>query len=49
MRGKHVVGWCGCVGVGNIPAYAGKTAGMVADVLTNAEHPRVCGENYVIV
>ena len=32
--------------IGNIPAYAGKTAGTVADNSSPEEHPRVCGENH---
>ena len=30
---------------GNIPAYAGKTAGAVTTLHQVEEHPRVCGEN----
>ena len=46
MRGKHIKENLGGLPRWNIPAYAGKTTAAVTRVLANAEHPRVCGENW---
>ena len=45
MRGKRCRTRLGMRRCGNIPAYAGKTAGAVATLHQVEEHPRVCGEN----
>ena len=49
MRGKpapeHPV-WCRG---GNIPAYAGKTGSVNVPSLFGWEHPRVCGENRIMI
>ena len=45
MRGKQRFHILRLGAARNIPAYAGKTAGTVADNSSPEEHPRVCGEN----
>ncbi len=45
MRGKHYPDHALFCFSGNIPAYAGKTAGEPKLVRVAGEHPRVCGEN----
>ena len=45
MRGKQSCRPHGAPPDRNIPAYAGKTAGLIANRIGGAEHPRVCGEN----
>ena len=46
MRGKRSGRGMGFDLLGNIPAYAGKTAWRVWLSRLRAEHPRVCGENH---
>ena len=46
MRGKRQEGTGHSMVAGNIPAYAGKTHGRISQAVTEAEHPRVCGENH---
>ena len=49
MRGKRTL-VRGQVGpLRNIPAYAGKTTLPVSSTDPGAEHPRVCGENVLVV
>ena len=45
MRGKRFRYGLMSFGLGNIPAYAGKTNFPRAHRTTRKEHPRVCGEN----
>ena len=47
MRGKRGWGHDYFVHERNIPAYAGKTLGILKDDQEIEEHPRVCGENQV--
>ena len=47
MRGKHTPVAQNVSGRRNIPAYAGKTRRRRRIPVHPAEHPRVCGENYM--
>ena len=47
MRGKPAVAADAFTGLGNIPAYAGKTRRINVIWLSLTEHPRVCGENQI--
>ena len=47
MRGKQAAVEAGLADEGNIPAYAGKTTLEVSTKIEWAEHPRVCGENFL--
>ena len=49
MRGKHPLPGVPGGSKRNIPAYAGKTAGVDEVAEGSAEHPRVCGENAGVV
>ena len=49
MRGKHRGALLSAPEPRNIPAYAGKTYTASLNCCSNAEHPRVCGENSVRV
>ena len=49
MRGKPSFVCCRRPWRRNIPAYAGKTSLLCFPRLRLAEHPRVCGENLLIV
>ena len=47
MRGKHGLTHFSNVCARNIPAYAGKTTSLICLRSAPAEHPRVCGENWL--
>ena len=48
MRGKQMREVNKAAGERNIPAYAGKTVGLVTIMHAGGEHPRVCGENFQV-
>ena len=47
VRGKRGICRCGCIGLGLIPACAGKTMSISTTRTRKPAHPRVCGENGV--
>ena len=49
MRGKQTVVIISIENARNIPAYAGKTRKYATSRENDKEHPRVCGENALIV
>ena len=49
MRGKRTLPVLRAKWHRNIPAYAGKTGFLLLGAIGSAEHPRVCGENRLIV
>ena len=49
MRGKLFILVRCMTAPWNIPVYAGKTSPLPCAYLTSAEHPRVCGENSLIL
>ena len=49
MRGKQAFTLADVDGLRNIPAYAGKTSSKNPPVCKSWEHPRVCGENSLII
>ena len=47
MRGTPLPDMCSTLRTGIIPAYAGNTDGVHAQVLCHRDHPRVCGEHFL--
>ena len=49
MRGKHLIIVVFQMNLGITPAYAGKTQCKHHSTGAEEDHPRVCGENYLII
>ena len=49
MRGKVTSFWSGRIAYGITPAYAGKRFSKVSPSASSQDHPRLCGEKFLVV
>ena len=48
MREKGRVDHAGCQNIGITPAYAGKSLSTFGGSAVSGDHPRVCGEKFIV-